>query len=591
MIRHGIITKLWATILVLVMIVLLFLTILLLQFFQNNSVDATQQQMIRIAEKAAQKINRQGAGKETLTSVADMADVYSAGSALVTDKRYWRSSTKDSLKMIGRGFFTADAVLKQADQKQVKKEGNFSISSPGQPQTRRLIVVGVPVRAASGEAGAIYVYQPLKVSQQALQASEKLIGISVGIAIILTTFFAFFLSTRIGAPLRRMRTAALQVAKGNFAINVPVITRDEVGDLAVAFNKMRTDLKNNITALNQEKEQLAGILNNMADGVLLLDKNGTIAAGNPPAERFIQAWTYEHVGGPDVPQILSEMLAAAPKQKKQVVRELTAQGRFWVLIMTPLFDAERKIRGAVFVLRDMTEERHIDQMKKGFVANVSHELRTPITMIQGYSEAIVDEIAQTDQEKEDMAQIILDESKRLGRLVSELLDLAKLEAGRFQLDRKAIPLFPFFHRVIKKFTNLAEKSGIRLVTRLDFDADLRFSIDPDRMEQVLTNLIDNALRHTHEGGSVTLQAAVAKDKLQVAVRDTGVGISEEDLPFVFERFYKADKARTRGQAGTGLGLAIAKHIVEAHGGEISVNSRKGKGTTFRFSIPAHAGDK
>ena len=145
--------------------------------------------------------------------------------------------------------------------------------------------------------------------------------------------------------------------------------------------------------------------------------------------------------------------------------------------------------------------------------------------------------------------------------------------------------------MIKKFANLAEKSGIRLVTRLDFDADLRFSIDPDRMEQVLTNLIDNALRHTHEGGSVTLQAAVAKDKLQVAVRDTGVGISEEDLPFVFERFYKADKARTRGQAGTGLGLAIAKHIVEAHGGEISVNSRKGKGTTFRFSIPAHAGDK
>lgn len=582
MIWHGMITKLWATIIAIVTIALVFLTILLLQFFENSNIQQSELQLRKIGDKSVQLIENENGNRSALVSVSDISSVYSAGSALVSGKRFWLSQPLHGFPDLNRKFFESDPLLREAlvSGKKVEKQGSFAT---GRNSQERMIIIGLPFHTQSGEAGAVYVFQTLKIAQNAMDQSKKLIYISAGIAIILTTFFAFFLSTRIGAPLRRMRTAVLQVARGNFDINVPVVTRDEVGDLAVAFNKMRDDLRLNITALNHEKEQLGGILNNMADGVLLLDRQGSIIATNPPADRFIRSWAFEHDGATS-PDLLNELLKSVASERSQQIREVGIQGRFWVVIMTPLY-SRKEIRGAVAVLRDMTEERHIDQMKRGFVANVSHELRTPVSMIQGYSEAIIDGIAETNQEKVDMAKIILDESKRLGRLVNELLDLAKLEAGHFQLNKREIPLLSFFSHTVNKFSNLAETAGISLRLETSFGEDARFLLDPDRIEQVMTNLIDNAIRHTREKGWVLVNVVLKSGKLLVRVQDSGVGIAEEDLPFVFERFYKADKARTRGKSGTGLGLAIAKHIIDAHGGEIGVNSRKGHGTTFQFNLP------
>lgn len=588
MIWRSIISKLWATIIALVTIVLLFLTVLLLQFFENSNIRQTQQQLVRIAEKSAAILEEGEGGAAARSSIYDIADVYSAGSAVVTENEFSLSPVANDLPRLNRRFFEEDSVLKRAlSGHLVQKQGSFTVN--GGKLQKRMVVVGVPVHIRGSRTGAVYVFQSLQVTQTALDQSKKLIYISTGMAIILTTFFAFFLSTRIGSPLRKMRTAAIQVSRGDFDMHVPVITRDEVGELAVAFNKMRRKLKKNITALNQEKEQLGGIVNNMADGVLLFDGRGRIAASNPPAGRFLQALHFEQDSSEDrsteTPEELVSLFQEVTGKKNQKIREISVQGRFWVVIMTPLYD-RLTVRGAVAVLRDMTEEQHIEQMKKGFVANVSHELRTPVSMIQGYSEAIIDEIAQTDQEKKDMARIILDESKRLGRLVNELLDLAKLEAGYFQLDKKEIPLADFLNHAVGKFKKLADSQDIKLVLDIDIDETVRYMLDPDRMEQVLTNLIDNAMRHTPEGGTVSVLAAFQAEKLSIQVRDTGSGIAEEDLPFVFERFYKADKSRTRGKSGTGLGLAIAKHIVVAHGGQISVNSRKGEGTSFQIGLPA-----
>jgi Signal transduction histidine kinase len=582
MIWNSIITKLWATIIAIVTIVLVFLTVLLLQFFDNSNLQESGRLMNRIADKSIGILEKGQADRASLASVSDIAGVYSSRSVLVTRDHFWISSGVSGVPDLGRRFFTSDPELNKVitSEKSVIKNGSFAINGAGQ---ERLSIVGKPIRLTTGGKGAVFVVQSLALAQSATNQSNKLIYISAGIAIILTTFFAFFLSTRIGAPLRRMRSAVLQVSSGNFDVQVPVVTRDEVGDLAIAFNKMSTDLKNNMTALTQEKEQLAGILQNMADGVLLMNTKGEIMAANPPGRRFIHSWAYEHEGKSSAAALL-EILKDTLSKAAQSVHELSVQGRFWVVILTPLF-SHHKVRGVVAVLRDMTEERHIDQMKKSFVANVSHELRTPITMIQGYSEAIIDDIAGSDQEKKDMAGIILDESKRLGRLVNELLDLARLEAGRFQLKKKDVALAPFLSHTVTKFSNLAANAAIDLKLDINFDTTIRFIFDPDRIEQVLTNLIDNAIRHTRENGEVVVIARLGEQGLVVSVRDTGVGIAQEDLPFVFERFYKADKARTRGKSGTGLGLAIAKHIVDAHGGDITVNSNKGQGTTFRFTLP------
>ena len=253
--------------------------------------------------------------------------------------------------------------------------------------------------------------------------------------------------------------------------------------------------------------------------------------------------------------------------------------------MTPLYD-QSYVRGAVAVIRDMTEERRLDKLRKDFISNVSHELRTPISLLQGYSEAIVDDIAESKEEKNELAQIINEESLRMGRLVNELLDLERMEADHIQLHSESVHLESFITRILKKFTGVADEGNIslNLVNHVKVDT---VEFDIDRMEQVFTNLIDNALRHTDEHGVINVVVENSSEHLYVEIEDSGRGIPEDDLPFIFERFYKADKSRTRNakKKGTGLGLAIAKHIVEAHSGTISVKSKLNVGTTFSFKIP------
>src|SRR5699024_10109964 len=244
------------------------------------------------------------------------------------------------------------------------------------------------------------------------------------------------------------------------------------------------------------------------------------------------------------------------------------------------------VRGAVAVIRDMTEERTLEKMRKDFIANVSHELRTPIAMLQGYSEAIVDDIAESKEEKNELAAIIHDESLRLSRLVNELLDIARMEAGHIRLHLETIEVEHYIQRIIKKFTGLAEENNVDLQLSIDLSIE-QAVFDADRIEQVFTNLIDNAIRHTNVDGYVQITVEADETKFRGMISDNGSGIPEEDLPFVFERFYKADKSRTRNKEkkGTGLGLAIAKNIIDAHQGQISVKSKIDQGTTFTFELP------
>jgi two-component system sensor histidine kinase ResE len=212
-------------------------------------------------------------------------------------------------------------------------------------------------------------------------------------------------------------------------------------------------------------------------------------------------------------------------------------------------------------------------------------------MLQGYSEALLDDIAQSPEARRELAQVIHDETLRMGRLVRELLDLARMEAGHIVIERARVSVPSLIERVVRKFQGIAREQKVSL--KWDVHPDLpEVYWDEDKVEQVLTNLVDNAIRHTPEGGEIRLKASPSNSrKVSLTVQDTGSGIPEEDLPFIFERFYKADKARTRGQSGTGLGLAIVRHMVEAHGGTVSVDSRLGEGTTFTVKLPVTGGNK
>jgi two-component system sensor histidine kinase ResE len=282
---------------------------------------------------------------------------------------------------------------------------------------------------------------------------------------------------------------------------------------------------------------------------------------------------------------MKAMLQQVLETRQAVVQEITLLGRYVVVSVTPLYEpGSDHPRGAVIVLRDVTEERRLDRLRKDFLANVSHELRTPLSMMQGYTEALLDEFGDDPVQRRELTEIIHDETLRMKRLVTDLLDLAKLESGQFQMSLEKEDITSIVRKVARKFQTLALDRGIDLQAVLPAGA-IYVLADVDRLEQVFTNLLDNAIRHTSSGGQVTLSVSASKSHAQVRVSDTGSGIPEEDLPYIWERFYKADKARTRGSSGTGLGLAITRHIVLEHKGDIIVESVEGQGTTFTVSIP------
>lgn len=583
---RSVVGKLWVTILLLVSFVLFILTILLLEFFQNYHVDVVENELTITADKVAKVIENHEDLDLGLELGSEIIDDPVNILITVDDNQELFSQDSTGVEKDIHRFIRNDPELKEVKvrDKTIKRE--YEVPSESSANRHENIIIVGSHLSVNGQEGAVYLYQSLDVIKDTTKQTTKLIVLAMGIAIILTTIFAFFLSTRITSPLRKMREAAFEVAKGKFDTKVPILTKDEIGELATGFNQMGRQLKFHINALNQEKEQLSSILSSMADGVITFNRDGTILITNPPADRFLQQWYYEHGSneGEAIPAIVKELLQSVVVTAMEQTDEITLQGRSYVVIVSPLYN-NNTIRGAVAVVRDMTEERRLDKLRKDFIANVSHELRTPISMLQGYSEAIVDDIAETEEEKKEIARIIYDESLRMGRLVNDLLDLARMEAGHITLQEQSVIIMPFTERVANKFVGVAKEKKIAIQFESEVERERELSIDPDKIEQVLTNLIDNAIRHTPGGGEVTVSLNRNTQGYLFFVQDTGSGIPEEDLPFVFERFYKADKARTRGKAGTGLGLAIARNIVEAHGGHIQVQSKLDQGTTFTFFLP------
>lgn len=419
----------------------------------------------------------------------------------------------------------------------------------------------------------------------------------------LTTFFALFLFTKITQPMQQLIQATDSVRKGKYDTRLSLRTSDEIGELAVMFNHMAEELENTIRSLKHEKEHLSNVLRSMNDAVITLNREGNVILTNPLGERILQMWgdlseteTDEEIlpGGEGrfVPQPLLPIFRRVLDQEGDQKMNVHVMKGVWSVHMTPL-SSDGEIRGAVAVLRDVTEEVRLEKMRRDFVANISHEIRTPLSMMQGYSEALLDGMASSPEESAELAQVIYDESLRMGRLVRDLLDLARMEAGHTDMAMSTLDFHELAERVYRKFLVRAKESGTRLRLELG-TGPLMLQADEDRLEQVLTNLLDNAFRHTPEGGEIAVAAAIRNSReggeLHVSIRDDGVGIPSDDLPFIFERFYKADKARVRGESvGTGLGLSIVKNIVDAHRGTIRVHSEIGKGTTFHLVFPVEKG--
>ncbi|MBO2945055.1 HAMP domain-containing protein [Paenibacillus sp. F411] len=419
------------------------------------------------------------------------------------------------------------------------------------------------------------------------------------IGFAMTTFFGLFLLTKITQPMQKLIEAANAIRRGRYDTRLKLVTSDEIGELANTFNHMAAELETTIRSLNHEKEHLSSVLRSMSDAVITFDNNGDVILANPPGRQVMEnwqglKWDKDLEGGGWAAEVMPEPLIAlfnkTMREGRDQMADLHVKQGVWEAHMAPLYSDDIK-RGAVAVLRDITEQVKLEKMRTDFIANVSHEIRTPLSMMQGYSEALLDGMAASPEESRELIQVIHEESLRMGRLVKDLLDLTRMEAGHAELDLQKVDAGELCERVTRKFAVRAKEQDIELTLYKRSQNLLLNAADEDKLEQVLTNLLDNAIRHTPSGKgiSITLERISLTGSaaaIQFEVSDQGVGIPSADVPFVFDRFYKADKARVRGETvGTGIGLAIVKNIVEAHKGQITVDSVVGEGTRFTFVIP------
>jgi len=419
----------------------------------------------------------------------------------------------------------------------------------------------------------------------------RTIAIVMIFAILATLGASFIVSIMISRPLSEMATIAKRLAGGDFSRKAIVHSNDETGDLAAALNNMADEINTKVRSLSSEKAKLEAILSSMFEGILLTDERGEILLANPSIRKLFLIDSspegkrpLELLRNNTVQEIVDKVLRGNRGVITQEVSVSMPEHKTVMINGVPIIK-DNAVEGAVFVFHDITELKRLEDIRKDFVANVSHELRTPISSIKGYAETLLDGKADNEETVKDFLGIIYQDSNRLANLIDDLLDLSKIESGKMKMEFEALDLMPIARRCFNVLEKSAKDKSISVALFIPPNLP-RIKGDEKRLAQVFLNLLDNAIKYTTAGGKVTLHASLKDKVVQVDISDTGIGISEKDLPRIFERFYRVDKARSRELGGTGLGLSIVKHIVQAHNGQAWVQSALGKGSTFSFTIPA-----
>lgn len=459
----------------------------------------------------------------------------------------------------------------------------------GVERGRRTAFEAQPVTFGGEVVAVVYMKASLEEAYGRVRDIRDILLVATAIALGVTAVMGVALARTITGPVREVTRKAADMAGGNFDQSIEVKSTDEIGQLGEMFNLMTTRLKQTLEEIQGEKNKVEAILANMADGLLALDSSGRIIKLNPVAERMFQT-TEESVLGRYPNEIWPELrLEATLNQAREEGRTLSQEIRHDPLILqayvTPLGGERNRPAGAVVVFHDITEFEKLEAMRREFVANVSHELKTPLTTVKSYVETLLDGAAEDPGLRSRFLRVVESETDRMARLVKDLLHLSQLDQGATGWDVQVYEVPPLVEECLAKLSVPIERKNLRIQRRYAQDS-VRGHFDRDKVQQVLLNLLANAIEFTPQNGEIQIHVRANDAMVSVGVRDSGIGIPREDLPRIFERFYRVDKARSRMLGGTGLGLAIARQIVELSGGEISIDSDLGKGTSVVFTIPA-----
>jgi two-component system phosphate regulon sensor histidine kinase PhoR len=452
-----------------------------------------------------------------------------------------------------------------------------------------LLHATLPVVRNGKVLGAIRVSMDLEEVNQSLEKVWLSLAGGLIIAYSLAAFFSSRIAGGVTRPLEEITQVAVDIAQKRIHKRVQQTGNDEIARLGQAINRMAHSLQKQMETIRKSERRLGSIIESMESGLIMVDSTGRVSLANRAFERMfgvpaadIIGVSYKRLTYPyDLTALITECAESGSRIRKEI-HLFYPEERMLEANLAPMW-VEKNGVGVVIVFHDLTAIRRLEQLRRDFVANVSHELKTPITSILGFAETLLDGALNDPDTCREFLKIIHDESLRLQRLIGDLLDLARIESKKLQLNLKSVSVDSLIQSAVKTIEDQIRAKGQRLEVRIAESFEIE--VDPDRFRQIILNLLSNAMTYTPQGGSITLEVSREQHRFVLQVSDTGVGIPPEDLPRIFERFYRVDKARSRDSGGTGLGLAIVKHLVEVHHGEIEVQSKVGKGTIFTLSFP------
>ncbi len=437
----------------------------------------------------------------------------------------------------------------------------------------------------------------LTIQAYLLHFVKKSFPFSSLLGLIIIIPLAYFLSRLLTRPIFRIAQNAIQLVSGQLGSKLTFDFPEELRTLSKAIDEMGIQLRNKIDEISKERDYFQTILKGMTEGVLIVDGRGRILMVND-ALRNLLSLSSDVADKMPLEVIRNAELEGAIRRAIQDGKSTALEFTFpfpdlkivqvnvvGILSSSQSIRKEREgVRGAIAVFHDITRLKELEKIRRDFVANVSHELRTPLTTIKGYAETLL-EGALKEEVASQFIQVIRKHTDRLTKIVEDLLTLSKIESREFQLKKEAIVVSDLIDDAVGFMKEVAEKKRISILVN-EVSPSLTAEGDRNYLEQVLFNLLDNAVKYGCEGGRVTI-SAIGKDQreVQLSIEDNGSGIPDEDIPRIFERFYRVDKGRSQELGGTGLGLSIVKHIVQAHGGKVWVESTPGKGSTFYFTLP------
>lgn len=573
---HSIRWRVAITFVVLILVCMGGLSAYLLQFVRNNYFDSLRTQLIAQARL-----------------VASASEPYFAGQGnLDTFVRKLGEGTASRITIIDiSGVVLGDSDVDVANLKNHSNRPEFTDALSGQVGTSirysttldyRMMYVAVPVTVDNQIRGAARVSLPLTEINNSLAHIYRMIVTGMAVTAVIAILLALQISRATTGQLKKLTQMSKRIACGELDQRINVTSRDEVRELAEAFNLMTNKIRETVSALTGERDRLSTIVSAMSDGIFIVDGESRITMLNSAAEKLLKTSEsgtkglsfIEVVHDHELDAILKRCLETREQQRGIV--ETGLEKRFLGVVATPLGD------GALVLVQDLTGFRRLEAARRDLVSNISHELRTPLASLKAITETLQEGAIDDKPAALNFLNRMADEIDRLTQMVNELGQLSRIESGEVPLSLAPLDLGDVIRRVANRLRPQAERGALNL--NLNIPAQLPEPVaDRERIEQVLVNLVHNAIKFTPPGGRIDISARSEGTEVLVSVADTGIGISADDLPRIFERFYKADKARAGG--GTGLGLAIAKHIVQAHGGKIWADSKPGKGSTFTFSLP------